>query len=141
MKPVLVDTSVWRKYLSGIAAARRLGELLDDEGAVLVHPFVLGEMVLGGLSTQEESLLKHLPRADVVPHDEVLAFVRGRRLMRRGLGWVDAHLLASALTSAAALWSLDARLSAAAADLGVSFALSDRAGARHAAGRGLGSIA
>lgn len=123
MKPVLVDTSVWRRYFSGAAGARRLVDLLDEEGGVLVHPFVIGELILGGLSTREEGLFGRLPSAVVVPHEEVLAFVRRRRLMRRGIGWVDAHLLASALASAAVLWSLDSQLSAAAADLSVRFPL------------------
>jgi hypothetical protein len=54
-----------------------------------------------------------------VPHEEVLEFIRRRRLARRGIGWVDAHLLASALTSSSTLWSFDSDLSAAASDLGV----------------------
>jgi len=119
MKPVLVDTSVWRRYFSGTASVRELGDLLDEDGAVLVHPFIIGEMVLGGLSAREEHLFVRLPSAGVVPHEEVLELVRRRRLARRGIGWVDAHLLASALTSAAVLWSVDADLSAVAADLGI----------------------
>ena len=121
MKPVLVDTSVWRKYFSGAEAARDLGGLLDEDGAVLVHPFVIGEMVLGGLSTREEGLFGRLPNADLVAHEEVLELVRRRRLARRGIGWVDAHLLASALVSSAELWAMDADLEAAAAHLGVRF--------------------
>lgn len=119
MKPVLVDTSIWRRYFGGSAAAQRLGDLLDEDGVVLVHPFVLGELVLGGLSTTEEALFARLPAAAVVPHDDVLALVRRRGLARRGVGWIDAHLLASALTSAAVVWTADAKLSSAAADLGV----------------------
>jgi len=119
MKPVLVDTSVWRRYFSGTASVRGLGDLLDEDGAVLVHPFIIGEMVLGGLSAREEQLFVRLPSAGVVPHEEVLELVRRRRLARRGIGWVDAHLLASALTSSAVLWSVDADLSAVAADLGI----------------------
>ena len=121
MNPVLVDTSVWRRYFGGTASVRRLGDLLDEDGAVLVHPFVIGEMVLGGLSAQEESLFGRLPSAGLVRHEEVLEFVRRRRLMRRGIGWVDAHLLASALTSRATLWSTDRDLSAVAAELSVDF--------------------
>ena len=119
MKPVLVDTSVWRRYFSGTASVRGLGDLLDEDGAVLVHPFIIGEMVLGGLSAREEQLVGRLPSAGVVRHEEVLELVRRRRLARRGIGWVDAHLLASALTSSAVLWSVDANLSAVAADLGM----------------------
>ena len=121
MTPVLVDTFVWRRYFSGKASVRRLGDLLDEDGAVLVHPFVMGELVLGGLSLKEQALFARLPSASMVPHEQVLAFVRKRRLARCGIGWVDAHLLASALTSSAVLWSVDAALSAAAADLGVAF--------------------
>jgi predicted nucleic acid-binding protein len=121
LTPVLVDTSVWRQYFAGAIAVRALGGLLDEDGAVLVHPFVIGEMVLGGLSAREEGLFARLPGAMVVPHDEVLAFVRRRRLTRRGIGWVDAHLLASALASGGALWSADRDLSAAAVDLGVGY--------------------
>ena len=58
----------------------------------------------------------------MLPHAEVLTFVRRRRLTRRGIGWVDAHLLASALASGGALWSVDRDLAAAAGDLGVRYA-------------------
>jgi predicted nucleic acid-binding protein len=119
LKPILVDTSVWRRYFAGGPAVRALGGLLDEDGAVLVHPFVIGEMVLGGLSAREEGLFARLPAAALVPHDEVLAFVRRRRLARRGIGWVDAHLLASALASGGTLWTVDGNLAAAAADLDV----------------------
>jgi hypothetical protein len=112
---------VWRRYFSGSAGVRGLGDLLDEDGAVLIHPFVVGEMVLGGLSTREERLFARLPQTEVVRHEEVLELVRRRRLMRRGIGWVDAHLLASTLLCSAVLWSVDADLSAAAAELTVGF--------------------
>jgi predicted nucleic acid-binding protein len=124
VKPVLVDTSVWRRYFGGAEAARGLGALLDESGSVLVHPFVVGELVLGGLSNREQRLFERLPSADSVPHDEVLELVRRRRLDRRGIGWVDAHLLASALTSSAELWAMDADLEAVAVELGVGFHVS-----------------
>jgi predicted nucleic acid-binding protein len=119
--PVLVDTSVWRRYFAGHEAVRTLGDLLDEDDVVLRHPFILGEMVLGGLSTREERLMRELPSATLVPHEEVLAMVRDRRLMRRGIGWVDAHLIASALTSSALLWTVDTALAAVASDLKVAF--------------------
>jgi predicted nucleic acid-binding protein len=121
VKPVLVDTSVWRRYFAGAPTVRALGNLLDEDGSVLVHPFVVGALVLGGLSAREEALFARLPSAAVVPHDEVLAFIRRRRLARRGIGWVDAHLLASALASGGVLWSVDGDLAAVASDLGVGY--------------------
>ena len=122
MNPVLVDTSVWRRYFAGAPVVKGLGDLLDEDGVVLVHPFVIGGLVLGGLSASEERLFARLPAAPILPHDEVLAFVRRRRLTRRGIGWVDAHLLASALASGGALWSVDRDLAAAAGDLGIGYA-------------------
>jgi predicted nucleic acid-binding protein len=121
VRPVLVDTSVWRKYFAGDPSVRGLGDLLDEDGAVLLHPFVVGELVLGGLSAREEEVFGRLPSADIVPHGEVLKLVKRRRLTRRGIGWVDAHLLASALTSSGSLWSADGALRSAASDLGVEF--------------------
>jgi predicted nucleic acid-binding protein len=122
---VLVDTSVWRKYFSGRIAARdaqALDALLDEDGAVLMHPAVLGELVLGGLSEREERLLTRSPGAPEVSSLELLVFVRQRKLARRGIGWVDCQLLASALVAAASLWSLDRQLSEAAADLKTAYA-------------------
>jgi predicted nucleic acid-binding protein len=121
LTPVLVDTSVWRRYFAGAAGVKALGGLLDEDGAVLVHPFVIGEMVLGGLSAREEELFARLPPAVVVPQEDVLAMVRRRRLTRRGIGWVDAHLIASALAAGGELWSVDGDLAAAAVDLGVGY--------------------
>ncbi len=121
MSSVIVDTSVWRKYLAGVSSTRALGRLLDDD-AVLLHPFVLGELTLGGLSERESSIFLRLPEVPVADHAEVLAFVAERRLARKGIGWVDAHLLASALLADARLWSADRALSLAARSLGVAFA-------------------
>jgi predicted nucleic acid-binding protein len=121
---ILVDTSVWRKYFSGRApahAGRLLDELLDEEGSVLMHPAVVGELVLGGLAAREELLLRRLPSAPEVASPEVLAFVRYRRLERRGVGWVDCQLLASALLASASLWSFDHELATAATDLRIAF--------------------
>jgi predicted nucleic acid-binding protein len=120
MPSVIVDTSVWRKYLAGVASTRGLGQLLDDD-AVLLHPFVLGELTLGGLSDREASLFRRLPEVPVADHAEIIAFVVERRLTRKGIGWVDAHLLASALIADARLWSADRALASAARSLGIAF--------------------
>lgn len=120
MTPVVVDTSLWRAYFSGSSRAGRLGELIDDDD-VLLHPFVLGELTLGGLSGRESADLRRLPVGPLVAHDEVLEFVSARRLARRGVGWIDVHLLASALVSDAKLWSFDRALAEVAGDLGLAF--------------------
>lgn len=86
-----------------------------------VHPFVSGEIALGALRRRREvlGLLGELPAASLVSHDEVLALVDARRLAGAGIGWVDAHLLASALLDRSPLWTLDRRLADAARRLGV----------------------
>jgi Arc/MetJ family transcription regulator len=52
-----------------------------------------------------------------VAHDEVIQFVRSRRLHGRGIGWIDAHLLASAIVAGPSLWSADVILAKLAADV------------------------
>jgi len=127
---VLVDTSVWRAFFSGrlaAAAASVLSELLDGDAGLLIHPAVLGELVLGGLSAPQEALMQWLPAAPDIPNNELLTFVRHHRLQRSGLGWVDSQLLASALMAGAVLWSLDKPLARAARELGAAFEPHDKA--------------
>lgn len=113
---ILVDTSVWVHHLR--TGSARLGVLLQDE-QVLSHPFVVGELACGNLSNREEilGLLAALPETRVAEHHEILHLVESARLFGRGLGWVDAHLLASALISQCPLWTLDRPLQRAAATL------------------------
>jgi hypothetical protein len=113
---MLIDASVWVNHLRrGDATLSAL--LHRDE--VECHPFVIGELACGSLRRRAEvlTLLQRLPQVPVVGHDEVLAFIERRRLMGRGIGWIDAHLLASAALSNTLLWSRDRRLSEVAREL------------------------
>ena len=103
---ILVDTSVWIEHLR--VGSPHLSLLLQD-GRVLTHPFVIGELACGRLTRRDEvlTLLSVLPAAPVAEHDEVLEFVTRQRLHGRGIGWIDAHLLASVRLSASSLWTLD----------------------------------
>ena len=87
---------------------------------MLAHPFVVGELACGTLRNREEvlTLLQALPEAEVAEHEEVMRVVERERLYGQGLGWIDAHLLASARLSSAALWTLDRRFSRIASALG-----------------------
>jgi len=113
---VLVDTSVWVHHL-------RFGEpglakvLLDGE--VLMHPFVIGEIACGNMRKRTAILsdLERLPKAICAEHHEVLGLIEFHHLYGTGLGWVDAHLLASALLSRSVVWTLDRGLAAVAAML------------------------
>ena len=116
---ILVDTSIWVDHLRSHLPA--LGDLLDN-AAVLGHPWVTGELALGTMTQRDVilGLLANLPQAAVATPDEVLTMVRVHRLHRRGIGYVEAQLLASTLlTTDARLWTGDRHLAGIAAELGV----------------------
>jgi len=121
---ILVDSSVWVDHLrSGDAT---LARLLDD-GRVIAHPFVVGELALGSLRQRELILtaLQNLPQAVVASDIEVLRFIDQQALYGLGIGYVDAHLLASVrLTAGGSLWTRDRRLQSVADRLGVAAVLS-----------------
>jgi len=116
---ILVDTSIWIHHLR--KGNERLQGLLGTDH-VWCHPFVIGELACGNLNRREEilGLLMALPEVRLAEHHEVLHLIELRRLYGRGLGWVDAHLLTSALLMHCTLWTLDQNLHTAAATLGLS---------------------
>lgn len=115
---VLVDSSVWIEHFrnghSGLAA------LLSD-ASVLMHPFIIGELACGNLKQRALILsdLAELPFAAMATHEEALDLLHDRKLWGRGIGWIDTHLIASALLSNCPLWTLDERLKQTALSLGV----------------------
>lgn len=115
---ILVDSSVWVDHLRGSDPV--LVRLLTA-GQVLAHPFVIGELALGSLRQRETVLgaLQGLPQAIVADEGEVLGFIDRYALAGIGIGYVDAHLLASARLSVATLWTRDKRLNGAAQRLGL----------------------
>jgi predicted nucleic acid-binding protein len=116
---ILVDTSVWIDHLrSGVDELTRALE----EGEVLTHSFVIGELACGNIRNRTEiiSLLVDLPTCHEAMHGEVMELVERRNLMGRGIGYVDAHLLAATvLTPSSRLFTRDKRLSKIATELGV----------------------
>ena len=106
---ILVDTSVWIEHLH--SGSIELGELLN-EGGVACHPFIIGELACGNLKNRDEiiSLLKELPLATCAEDDEVIRFINDHKLMGKGLGYIDIHLLMSAMLTRIPLWTMDKRL-------------------------------
>jgi predicted nucleic acid-binding protein len=106
---VLVDTSVWVSHFR--ETNNELTKLLTN-AEVACHPFVVGELACGNLKNRTTiiSLLEALPTAKTVEHEEVLAFIDARKVMGKGLGYIDVHLLASAILTSVSLWTLDKRL-------------------------------
>jgi predicted nucleic acid-binding protein len=124
---VLVDTSVWIRFLAGRQPyANGLDELLGRDD-VIGHELVFGELLVGELGGRAKLLTAYsqMHQAAMVPHEEVVTFVREQRISGAGVGWIDAHLLAAALVGRHSLWTADVRLAA----LAVRFGLAHRADA------------
>jgi predicted nucleic acid-binding protein len=120
---VLVDTSVWIRSLSGrepfISELKRL--LNSDQ--VVCHELVYGELLIGDRGGRKKTLadIDRMYQTTLIPHMEVVAFVEKWKLHGRGVGWIDVHLLASAVVSGAKLWTADPRLSALADEFAVDY--------------------
>jgi predicted nucleic acid-binding protein len=118
---ILVDTSVWIAHLR--VSNPTLEDLLS-RSLVLSHPFVIGEIALGDARQRKAilDLTQNLSRAIVATDEEVLLFIEQHALPGRGIGYIDAHLLASTwLTAGANLWTHDRRLHEVAVELKSAF--------------------
>jgi hypothetical protein len=120
---VLVDTSVWiRSFANRVPNAGELDRLLRlDE--VTGHELVYGELLIGDRGGRKKFLADYerIRQANIVPHREVVAFARDWDLLGRGVGWIDVHLLASAIVGRLRLWTADPRFLAMAKELGVAY--------------------
>ena len=117
---ILADTTIWIDFLAGRSSAVELRSLLAAN-RVVCHPAVRGEIALGSIARRDEvlRLLSQLPRAPVIGDDEVFAMIETRQLSASGIGWIDAHLLASAMAGKHVIWTADKRLTKIAARLSV----------------------
>ena len=114
---ILADTSVWIDHFRN--GSEPLVRLLENE-EILIHPMVIGELACGHLPDREQVLedLASLPTAGFASHAEVMSMIEDRALMGKGIGYIDAHLLAAVqLTPDTHLWTLDKRLAQVAAQL------------------------
>ncbi len=117
---VLVDTSVWVSHLrDGNAELERLLNV----GDVVCHEFIIGELACGNIKNRDTilSLFNDLPMVEVVGFREALLFIEKNKLIGKGLGFIDIHLLASAVLSDVLLWTLDSKLKKAAFALGIGY--------------------
>ena len=120
---VLVDTSVWIRFFANrMPYASELDRLLDKDEAA-GHDLVYGELLIGdsGGRTRLLNSYELIHRLPPVGHTDVATFVRSHKLYGRGIGWIDAHLLASALVADVSLWTGDERLARLAGELGIAY--------------------
>ncbi len=120
---VLVDTSVWIRFLANrVPYAAELDRLLERD-EVAGHDLVYGELLIGDPAGRTQLLYSYdlIHRVPAVGHGEVATFVRAHKLQGRGIGWIDAHLLASALVAGTSLWTADEHLATLAGELGIAY--------------------
>jgi hypothetical protein len=117
---ILVDTSVWIDHFR--SGDTHLSTLLDH-AMVQTHDFIIGEIACGNLKNRQQTLylLSCLPRCTTTSPEETLFFIERHGLMGRGIGYIDAIILASAALVQANLWSRDKRLMALATELGCAY--------------------
>lgn len=115
---ILIDTSIWADHFN--QAVPELS-LLVARGEILQHPFVTGELGLGNPTDRKVmiAMLEALPQANVFPIDDLLDFAERHGLGGTGIGYVDAHLLASTHRHRTTLWTRDKRLMRQAERLGL----------------------
>ncbi|OGJ84882.1 MAG: hypothetical protein A2487_07340 [Candidatus Raymondbacteria bacterium RifOxyC12_full_50_8] len=117
---VLIDTSVWIDHF--VHADQTLQNMLTENEAV-IHPFVTGELACGNLKNRKEifRLLNYLPSIQTITDEEYDFFIERHRLFETGLGFVDIHLLASALMSHCLIYTRDKILFVAANTLRIAY--------------------
>ncbi|BBL72473.1 type II toxin-antitoxin system VapC family toxin [Methylogaea oryzae] len=117
---ILVDTSIWIDHFRGSGSV--LSALLHTDH-VCTHAWVIGELACGNLGNRAEilGLLQALPQLAPATAEEVLFFIERQRLMGRGIGYVDVHLLAAAALHSSRLYTRDKRLHGIAEELGLAY--------------------
>ncbi len=113
---ILADTSVWIDHFR--KGNKKLTTLLN-EGQVSCHPYIVGELACGNIQNRDEilTMLGALPGVQVADHEEIIHFISRHKLHGKGIGLIDAHLLASTLLSGSKLWTLDKALASMAKTL------------------------
>ena len=116
---ILADTSIWINHFrrADPNLVRRL-----NENRIVCHPFVIGELALGQIPDRLDvlSLLAELPQSEIAQHVEVMHFIDINQLFGRGIGFVDAHLLAAVrLSPGMSIWTADKRLESVAQTMGL----------------------
>jgi predicted nucleic acid-binding protein len=117
---VLADTSIWVTHFR--KSENHLIQLLEL-GFVACHPFIIGELACGSIKNRHEiiQLLEALPNVPVLEHQEVMSFIESRKIMSKGIGYVDTHLLGSSILAGIPIWTLDKSLAKVSSTLEIEY--------------------
>ena len=117
--PILIDTNIWIEHFK--SENKEVSALLEAE-RVVMHPFIVAELALGGLRDRAVTLasLDLLPELPIAELHEVRQLIEVRKLYTEGIGLVDAHLIASLIITQAPveIWTDDGGLMRVAQKLG-----------------------
>ena len=116
---ILADTSIWIDHLR--SGNKELRKHLN-QGNIVIHPFIIAELALGLLQerTKTLALLDLLPQVRMAQLNEVRLTIEARRLYSRGIGLIDAHLIASVfINPSTLLWTKDKQLRKVAEGFGI----------------------
>ena len=117
---ILADTSIWIRHF------RSANDVLSKEllrGRIATHRFIIGELACGNLPERQQTLryFSHLPMATTCLDKEAMFLIERHNLMGKGIGYIDAHLLASAMINGLTLWTADRRLQEIAHSFNIGF--------------------
>ena len=111
---ILVDTSIWIDHFRyGDSEPRKI--MGDDR--LLSHAAIIGRLALGSLRDRDAVLayLVAQREAFVATKAKVMTIINRHSIFSTGIGYTDAHLLASTLLDRRSrLWTRDKRLTVAA---------------------------
>ncbi len=106
---VIVDTSVWISFFKGDKKAIHLKEIIL-ENSILLHAYVYGELLLGGLSSESSTLLKSLRFISPLDYEILYECIMQYKLSSSGIGWVDTSIIASAISMKCSIFTYDEKL-------------------------------
>ncbi len=120
---VLVDTSIWVRFLANRLNNPDVLESLLGQEDVVGHSFVFGELLIGDIGGRSRFLASYesMIQLTAVSNLEVVQFVIAHKLLGRVIGRIDAHLLSTAMVGGARFWTADLRLNKVAEELGVAY--------------------
>jgi hypothetical protein len=118
---ILVDTSIWVEMFRRGRFKAELERLIASD-QLCTHPFVIAELACGYLPDRQQTLLEFdkLPALPAMGVADVRYMLETRCLFSKGIGFIDAQLIASCITAhGTQIWTIDKHLGRVAESLGL----------------------
>jgi predicted nucleic acid-binding protein len=118
---ILVDTSIWVDLFRRGEFKTQLATLIAND-QLCTHPFVVAELACGSLPDRQQTLLEFdkVPALPTIRTADVRYMLETRGLFSKGIGFIDAQLIASCITAhGTQIWTIDRPLGRVAESLGL----------------------